>query len=247
MILFENVTKAYHKSASVPVALNNVSFKILPNEFVFLVGASGSGKSTLLNIVLADEKITKGTVHVLGRNVSKLSNRKIPFYRRKIGSVFQDFKLLDNKNVFDNVAFAMQILGAHKRTIKSVVPDVLKIVGLQNMEKRMPYELSGGEQQRVAIARAVVNKPPILLADEPTGNLDPNTSDEIMDALDRVNEYGATVLMATHDTNLVDKKKRRVIELDKGKIIRDEQKGSYTKTMPVINEQTGSEQLSEVE
>jgi cell division transport system ATP-binding protein len=232
MIQFDNVTKAYRKD-TVP-AIEDVSLKINSKEFVFLVGASGSGKSTFLNLVLKNENLTFGTIHVLGRNISKLSNRKIPFYRRKIGSVFQDFKLLENKTVFDNVAFAMQIIGISKHQIMLDVPKILKLVKLDGFEKRLPHQLSGGEQQRVAIARAIANKPPILLADEPTGNLDPTTSVEIMKTLFRIHKIGTTVVMATHDMHMVDRAKQRVIELDKGHIIRDEEDASYTKVLEPI-------------
>jgi cell division transport system ATP-binding protein len=232
MIQFKDVVKAYRKDFT--PALDKINLQVSPKEFVFLVGASGSGKSTLLNVILREERLTSGTVHVLGRNIAKLSNRRVPFYRRKIGSIFQDFKLLENNNVYENVAFAMQVIGKQKYVIRLQVPEVLKIVGLSGLEKRLPHQLSGGEQQRVAIARAIVNKPPILLADEPTGNLDPGISMEIMDVLDRINKTGTTILMATHDMHLVDKFKKRVIELDGGKITRDEESGSYTKVFEAV-------------
>jgi cell division transport system ATP-binding protein len=232
VIQFDNVTKAYRKDTR--SALENITLKINPKEFVFLVGASGSGKSTFLNLVLKNENLTSGVIHVLGRDISKLPNRKIPFYRRKIGSVFQDFKLLENKTVFENVAFAMQIIGIPRHQISLDVPKILQLVKLDGFESRFPHQLSGGEQQRVAIARAIANKPPILLADEPTGNLDPTTSIEIMKTLFRIHKIGTTVVMATHDMQMVDKAKQRVIELDKGKLIRDEEDASYTKVLKPV-------------
>lgn len=225
MIRFENVTKFYARGAS--PALDDVSIDIGRGEFVFLVGASGSGKSTCLRLVLREERPSAGRVHVAGRDLSRLSSWKIPDLRRQIGIVFQDFRLLPNKTVYENVAFALQVLGRRRHTISLAVPEVLEMVGLSGKEKRRPHELSGGEQQRVAIARAYVNRPPILLADEPTGNLDPTTSLGIMRLLDRINRTGTTVVMATHDEETVNQWRRRVIELDDGRVVRDEAEGIY--------------------
>ncbi len=232
MIRFDAVTKSY--PGNTRPALNAVSLEILKGEFVFLVGASGSGKSSFLRLVLKEENPTRGQIHVLGQHLNTLSNRKVPYFRRNLGVVFQDFRLLPNKNVFDNVAFTLQVIGKSRGYIQEAVPDTLKMVGLAGKSNRFPHELSGGEQQRVAIARAVVNKPAILLADEPTGNLDPATSAGIMTLLERINLGGTTVLMATHDAGIVDQMKRRVIELINGQIVRDERKGGYqTQAIPV--------------
>jgi cell division transport system ATP-binding protein len=231
MIRFDQVTKTY-AGTSRP-ALNAVSLEVLKGEFVFLVGASGSGKSSFLRLVLKEEKPTKGKIHVLGQELNTLASRKVPYFRRSLGVVFQDFRLLPNKTVFDNVAFSLQVIGKSKGFIQEAVPDVLKMVGLAGKQGRYPHELSGGEQQRVAIARAVVNKPAILLADEPTGNLDPNTSAGIMTLLATINANGTTVLMATHDVGIVDQMQRRVIELVSGQIVRDERGGGYqTQAIP---------------
>ena len=232
MIRFDQVTKTY--SGTTRPALNNVSLEVLKGEFVFLVGASGSGKSSFLRLVLKEERPTKGRIHVLGHDLTTLSNRKVPYFRRSLGVVFQDFRLLPTKTVFDNVAFTLQVIGKSKGFIQEAVPDVLKMVGLAGKSGRLPHELSGGEQQRVAIARAIVNKPAILLADEPTGNLDPATSAGIMTLLSTINANGTTVLMATHDSGIVDTMKRRVIELVSGQIVRDERQGGYqTQAIPV--------------
>jgi cell division transport system ATP-binding protein len=232
MIRFDAVTKSY--PGNTRPALNAVSLEILKGEFVFLVGASGSGKSSFLRLVLKEENPTRGQIHVLGQHLNTLTNRKVPYFRRNLGVVFQDFRLLPNKNVFDNVAFTLQVIGKSRGYIQEAVPDTLKMVGLAGKANRFPHELSGGEQQRVAIARAVVNKPAILLADEPTGNLDPATSAGIMTLLERINLGGTTVLMATHDAGIVDQMKRRVIELINGQIVRDERKGGYqTQAIPV--------------
>jgi cell division transport system ATP-binding protein len=228
MIRFDNVTKKY--AGTTKPALNAVDFEVKRGEFVFLVGASGSGKSSCLRLVLKEEKPSEGTVHVLGHNVSSISNRKIPYFRRNLGVVFQDFRLLPNKTVFQNVAFTLQVIGKSRGFVQEAVPDVLKMVGLENKAQRMPHELSGGEQQRVAIARAIVNKPQVLLADEPTGNLDPATSAGIMQLLERINANGTTVVMATHEAAIVDKMQRRVIELVEGGIVRDETHGGYGTT-----------------
>jgi cell division transport system ATP-binding protein len=207
--------------------LDTVSVEIDKGEFVFLIGPSGSGKSTVLRLLLREERPTVGVVHVDGRNLAKLPARKVPELRRKIGCVFQDFRLLPKKTVYDNVAFALEVINKSQRAIKRTVPEVLDLVGLDGKANRRPHELSGGEQQRVAIARAFVNRPLVLLADEPTGNLDPDTSQGIMRLLERINRTGTTVLMATHDNNIVDAMRRRVIELDFGKVVRDQARGVY--------------------
>jgi len=225
MIRFESVSKSY--SGATRPALNDVSLEIGKGEFVFLVGASGSGKSSLLRLMLKEERPTSGQIFVLGQKLSALPNRKVPYFRRSLGVVFQDFRLLPNKTVYDNVAFTLQVIGKSRGFIQEAVPDALKTVGLAGKANRMPHELSGGEQQRVAIARAVVNKPAILLADEPTGNLDPATSQGIMALLERINLGGTTVVMATHEAGIVDRMQRRVVELLTGHIVRDERGGSY--------------------
>ena len=225
MIRFENVSKVYARGAR--PALDQVSLEIERGEFVFLVGTSGSGKSTILHLVMREERPTGGKVFVAGRDLSLLSTWKVPHLRRQIGAVFQDFRLLPNKTVFENVAFALQVIGKPRHHIMTTVPDVLDMVGLAGMEKRRPHELSGGEQQRVAIARAFVNRPSILLADEPTGNLDPTTSLGIMRLLDRINRTGTTVVMATHDDEIVDQMRKRVIELSTGEMVRDQSRGVY--------------------
>jgi cell division transport system ATP-binding protein len=225
MIRFEHVSKQY--SGTSRPALNAINLEVLRGDFVFLVGASGSGKSSCLRLILKEEKPTKGKIHVLGQDLGTISSRKVPYFRRNIGVVFQDFRLLPNKTVFENVAFTLQVIGKSRGFIQEAVPDVLKMVGLDGKAQRLPHELSGGEQQRVAIARAVVNKPQVLLADEPTGNLDPATSAGIMAVLERINAGGTTVLMATHEAAIVDQMKRRVIELVNGQIVRDERHGGY--------------------
>lgn len=225
MIRLDHVTKVFPGKPD--PALNDLTFEILRGEFVFLVGQSGSGKSSLLRLILREDAPTSGQIHVLGQDLSAISHRKIPYYRRNVGMVFQDFRLLPNKTVGENVAYALQVIGKSRAFINEAVPDVLEMVGLDGMERRFPHELSGGEQQRVAIARAVVNKPPILLADEPTGNLDPVTSRDIMRLLRRINANGTTVVMATHDVDTVDEAKQRVIELVHGEILRDEARGVY--------------------
>lgn len=231
MIRFEHVTKLYPGNSK--PALNGTDVEIKAGEFVFLVGASGSGKSSFLRLVLKEDKPTSGEIHVLGQKLSAVSNRKIPYFRRSLGVVFQDFRLLPGRTVYQNVAFTLQVLGKSRGYIQEAVPDVLKMVGLDGKAERLPHELSGGEQQRVAIARAVVNKPAILLADEPTGNLDPTTSAGIMQVLELINAGGTTVVMATHDVGIVDSMKRRVIELIGGDIVRDEVEGGYTTSIPV--------------
>lgn len=225
MIEFEDVSMIYKRGAK--PALNHVSAKIERGEFVFLVGKSGSGKSTFMSLIYRENRPTSGRITVVGKEVNQLSRWKVPKLRREIGTVFQDFRLLDNKNVFNNVALAMQVIGKPRHAIKTEVPAVLEMVGLADKEKRMPYELSGGEQQRVAIARAMVNRPQILLADEPTGNLDPNTSLGIMRLLNRINRTGTTVVMATHDDEIVNQMRKRVIELVDGEIVRDQDGGVY--------------------
>jgi cell division transport system ATP-binding protein len=225
VIRLENVSKIYPAGAR--PALDDVSFDVEKGEFVFLIGQSGSGKSTVLRLVLREELPTIGSVVVDSRNVARLPNRKVPELRRKIGCVFQDFRLLPKKNVYENVAFALEVINRPPKAIRRTVPEVLDLVGLTGKAQRMPNELSGGEQQRVAIARAFVNRPLVLLADEPTGNLDPDTSQGIMNLLERINRTGTTVIMATHDNNIVDAMRRRVIELEFGKIIRDQSRGVY--------------------
>ena len=225
MITFERVTKRYDKRNR--PALDDISLTISAGEFVFLVGASGSGKSTFLRLVLREEKPTAGKVIVAGRDVGRMARRKVPGLRRGMGAVFQDFRLLQNKTVYQNVAFTLQVLGRKSAQIERAVPEVLELVGLADKMQRFPDQLSGGEQQRVAIARAFVNRPPLLLADEPTGNLDPATSVGIMKLLDRINRVGTTVIMATHDAAIVDQMRKRVIELVDGEIVRDQSKGVY--------------------
>ena len=225
MIRLDSVSKLY--VAAVRPALDDVSIEIERGEFVFIVGQSGSGKSTLLRLVLKEERATSGTVHVAGRDLATLSSWKVPQLRRQIGTVFQDFRLLPNKTVTQNVAFALQVIGKPRHTIAQVVPETLELVGLEGKGKRYPHELSGGEQQRVAIARAFVNRPSIVLADEPTGNLDPTTSVDIMKLLDRINRTGTTIVMATHDDEIVNQMRKRVVELEDGKLIRDQARGVY--------------------
>jgi cell division transport system ATP-binding protein len=225
LIRFENVSKTYDGQRR--AALENVNVDIDKGEFVFLVGASGSGKSTFLRLILREQRASKGRVFVAGRELNKLRSWKIPPMRRQIGTVFQDFRLLPNKTVSENVAFALQVIGKPASAINRVVPEVLELVGLGGKGDRLPEELSGGEQQRVAIARAFVNRPMILIADEPTGNLDPATSVGIMKLLDRINRADTTVLMATHDSTIVDQMRKRVIELDDGEVVRDQSRGVY--------------------
>ena len=225
MIRFEDVSKVYEGQQR--AALKNVSLEVEKGEFVFLVGTSGSGKSTFLRLILREYRATRGHVYVAGKDISKLPAWKIPGLRRQIGTVFQDFRLLPGKTVHENVAFALQVIGKPSSVIKRVVPETLELVGLAGKGERLPEELSGGEQQRVAIARAFVNRPRILIADEPTGNLDPATSVGIMKLLDRINRADTTVVMATHDSAIVDQMRKRVIELDAGQIVRDQVKGVY--------------------
>ena len=225
MIRFENVTKHYPKQEK--PALDKVSVEIEKGEFVFLVGLSGSGKSTFLRLCLREETPTSGTIIVAGKDLVELAAHKVPELRRQVGTVFQDFRLLPNKTVAENVAFTLHVLGYSQKEIDREVPEVLELVGLEEKSDRKPSELSGGEQQRVAIARAYVSRPMILIADEPTGNLDPATSVGIMKLLDRINREGTTVVMATHDSGIVDQMRKRVIELDGGHVVRDQVRGVY--------------------
>jgi cell division transport system ATP-binding protein len=225
VIRFDSVTKVY--DGQTRPALDAVSLEIAKGEFVFLVGQSGSGKSTFLRLVLREERATAGKVYVAGKDLARLSNWKVPALRRQLGTVFQDFRLLPTKTVRENVAFALEVIGTPRTRIARVVPEVLALVGLEGKEDRLPDALSGGEQQRVAIARAFVNRPSILIADEPTGNLDPATSVGIMKLLDRINRTGTTIVMATHDDDIVDQMRKRVIELEGGKLVRDQSRGVY--------------------
>nr|WP_167522836.1 cell division ATP-binding protein FtsE [Rhodococcus sp. 14C212] len=221
----ENVSKSY-KTSTRP-ALDKVSVEIDKGEFVFLIGPSGSGKSTFLRLLLRDDTPTSGDIHVADFHVNRLSARRVPRLRQNLGCVFQDFRLLQRKTVAENVAFALEVIGKPRSVIARTVPEVLDLVGLSGKADRLPTELSGGEQQRVAIARAFVNRPLVLMADEPTGNLDPDTSQDIMMLLERINRTGTTVLMATHDHHIVDSMRRRVVELDLGRVVRDEARGVY--------------------
>jgi cell division transport system ATP-binding protein len=232
MIRLQGVTKLYEGGV---VAAHDVTLEIAKGEFVFLVGPSGSGKSTLIRLLLREELPTRGDLWVAGKHVNKLASWKVPLLRRSVGTVFQDFKLLPNKTVYENVAFALEVIGRPRHVIRQQVPQVLRLVGLSAKADRMPRQLSGGEQQRVSIARAFVNRPLILFADEPTGNLDPGTSVGIMRLLDRINRTGTTVVMATHDHAIVDAMRRRVVELDRGAVVRDESHGSYQVIAPVAD------------
>ena len=224
MIYFNNVTKVYGRDA---VALKDVNLSIEPGEFVFLVGASGSGKSTMLRLILKETEPTSGTISVNGMKLSTILRREVPNHRRAIGCVFQDFKLLPNKTVTENVAYAMEVTGQRRRTIRTKVPQILELVGLQDKKNKYPGQLSGGEQQRVSVARAFISQPPILIADEPTGNLDPESSVGIMQLLHRINRIGTTVLVATHDKEMVDVMRKRVVALEEGRIVRDKVRGVY--------------------
>lgn len=219
-----NVSKEYKNGVK---ALSNIDLYISKGEFVFLVGSSGAGKSTLIKLLLKEEKPTEGSIYLNGMDITKVKNRRIPYIRRNIGVVFQDFRLLHNKTVYENVAFAMEILGTHPKEIRRRVPMILSMVNLSKKASSFPDQLSGGEHQRVAIARAIVNNPPVLIADEPTGNLDPDTAWEIMKVLSDINHRGTTVLMATHAKDIVDNMQKRVIAIENGSIIRDEEKGGY--------------------
>jgi cell division transport system ATP-binding protein len=225
MVTFENVTKIYEPGVA---ALQDVSFVIDKGEFVFIVGASGSGKSTVIRLVLKEIELTHGKIVVGGRDLGRLKRSKVPMLRRNVGCVFQDFKLLPNRTAAENVAYALKVQGESSTAIRRKVPEVLNMVGLTHKMSSLPDELSGGEQQRVSIARAFVNHPPLLICDEPTGNLDPDTSVGIMQLLYRVNRSGTTILMATHDREMVDKMRKRVIALENGKLLRDERRGGYT-------------------
>ena len=226
IIVFDHVTKVYPAQPQKP-ALHDVTLKVYPGEFVFLVGHSGSGKSTFIRVINREIKVTEGHVYVANEDLSEMRDWRVPYLRRNIGCVFQDFKLLPNKTVFENVAFALEVIGKSRHVIKTQVPEVLRLVGLQEKLDKMPDQLSGGEQQRVSIARAIVNRPPMLICDEPTGNLDPQTSRGIMDLLERINRTGTTVLVATHDREMVDNMRRRVITLDRGHLVGDRERGVY--------------------
>ena len=225
IIDFGGVSKRY---SSGDVGLEDVSFAIQPGEFVFLVGASGSGKSTTMRLLIKETEPTEGTITVAGRSLEEISRRRVPYYRRNLGVVFQDYKLLPNRTVYENVAYALQVTGGTRREIREKVPDILRLTGLSLKLHSYPDQLSGGEQQRVSVARAFVNHPPLLLADEPTGNLDPETSIGIMQLLYRINRTGTTVVVATHDVTMVDRMRRRVIELAEGRVVRDERVGGYS-------------------
>lgn len=226
VILMEHVTKIYPAQPNKP-ALDDINLEIYPGEFVFLVGHSGSGKTTLLNTMLRNVKPTSGRVLVAGQDLMRIKNRKIPFLRRQIGAVFQDYKLLPNRTAYENVAFALQCIGKPRAVIKAQVPEVLRLVGLAEQMDSLPDQLSGGEQQRVSVARAMVNRPPLLICDEPTGNLDPAISLGIMKLLERINRTGTTVIVATHDREMVDSMHRRVIALEGGRVVRDQERGGY--------------------
>lgn len=225
MICFDNVNKIYENTDT--EALSNVSFHIDEGEFVFIIGQSGAGKSTITKLILAEEKQTGGDIYVGGVDISQLTDKQIPYYRRSLGVVFQEFRLLSTKNVYNNIAFALRVRGASNEEIKELVPQWLELVRISDKANAMPDELSGGERQRVALARAMVNNPAVLLADEPTGNLDPVMTEEIMQILTQINEMGTTVIVVTHDINMVNSMKKRVIELDNGQIVRDEHQGGY--------------------
>lgn len=224
MIEFKNVSKVYNNNI---FALSNINLKIEKGEFVFLVGPSGAGKTTFIKMMLKEIEPTNGNLIVNGHDITNLSRKKIPLYRRKLGVVFQDFRLIPTLNVYENVAFAMRVIQASPKEIRKKVPVVLSLVGLAKKYKAFPHELSGGEQQRISLARAIVNNPSILIADEPTGNLDPDTSMDIMDTINDINRAGTTVLMATHAREIVDNMRKRVVALEKGIIVRDEQRGAY--------------------
>ena len=225
MIEFKNLKKTYEDTGV--MALNDVSFFIDKGEFVFLVGPSGAGKSTLTKLIINEEKANEGEIRVNGFELSTLPKKKVPYLRRSIGMVFQDFRLLPNKTVFENVAFAMQVIGASRGEIRRSVPNVLSLVGLAHKAKMKPGQLSGGEQQRVSLARALVNKPPVIIADEPTGNLDPDTACEIMQLLSDINKRGTTMIVATHAKNFVDEMHKRVLAIEDGVLVRDEKEGTY--------------------
>ena len=226
VITFDHVTKVYEAQPNRP-ALSNISLQIFAGEFLFLIGHSGSGKSTFIKLLTREITPTSGRIYVADEDLSTMRNWRVPYLRRNIGCVFQDFKLLPNKTVFENVAFALEVIGKSRHVIKTQVPEVLRLVGLSDKLNSYPDQLSGGQQQRVSIARAIVNRPPLLICDEPTGNLDPQTSRGIMDLLERINRTGTTVLVATHDRGMVDDMRRRVIALDRGHLTRDQDRGVY--------------------
>ena len=226
VITFDHVTKVYQAQPNKP-SLHDISLQIYAGEFVFLVGHSGSGKTTFIRMLIREVKPTSGHIYIADEDLASMRNWLVPYLRRNIGCVFQDFKLLPNKTVFENVAFALEVIGKSRHVIKTQVPEVLRLVGLQDKLNKRPDQLSGGEQQRVSIARAIVNRPPLLICDEPTGNLDPQTSRGIMDLLERINRTGTTVLVATHDREMVDNMRRRVIALDRGRLTRDQDRGVY--------------------
>jgi cell division transport system ATP-binding protein len=247
VVEFRHVSKQY---VSGDVGLERATFSVRRGEFVFLVGATGSGKSTVMRLLIKEFEPSEGTIFVAGRSLTDMSRKKVPFYRRNLGVVFQDFKLLPNRTVYDNVAYALQVTGAGRRRIRATVPDILRLTGLSTKLHSFPHQLSGGEQQRVAVARAFANHPPLLLADEPTGNLDPETSIGIMQLLYRINRAGTTVLVATHDSEMVNKMRRRVIELKRGRIVRDEAGGLYgarEETTTELGERLRGAPLSDVE
>lgn len=231
MIKFVNISKEYKNGVT---ALYDINVEINKGEFVFLVGSSGAGKSTLIKILLKEEGISRGRLYLNGMDITRVPNRRIPYIRRQVGVVFQDFRLLPNKTVYENVAFAMEIVGARPRDIRRRVPLILSMVDLSKKANSFPDQLSGGEQQRVSIARAIINNPPVLIADEPTGNLDPETAWEIMKVLTDINNRGTTVVMATHARDIVNLMKKRVVALEDGRLIRDEQKGGYSIEIPTI-------------
>jgi cell division transport system ATP-binding protein len=226
VVEFDDVTKVYDDGT---VGLEDVSCTIQRGEFVFLVGQTGSGKSTMIRLLLKEFEATRGHIYVAGRDITRLRRERVPYLRRNIGAVFQDFKLLPNRTVYDNVAYALQVTGASRAEIREKVPHILRLVGLSTKLHNYPDQLSGGEQQRVSVARAFVNHPPLLVADEPTGNLDPDTSLGIMQLIHRINRTGTTVIVATHDHEMVNRMRRRVIELDEGRVVRDEAAGGYTR------------------
>jgi cell division transport system ATP-binding protein len=233
VIQFRGVSKTYESG---DVGLEQATFSISRGEFVFIVGQTGSGKSTIMRLLLKEHEVTQGKIVVAGRELSEIDRKKVPYYRRNLGVVFQDFKLLPNRTVYDNVAYALQVTGRSRKEIRAKVPDILRLTGLATKLHNYPDQLSGGEQQRVSVARAFVNHPPLLLADEPTGNLDPETSIGIMQLLYRINRTGTTVLVATHDSHMVDRMRRRVIELEQGRIVRDEADAMYGRRDPSTGE-----------
>jgi len=244
MIDFRGVTKRY---SSGDIGLDRATFKIQPGEFVFLVGASGSGKSTTMRLLIKESELTEGSIMVAGRDLKSISRRRVPYYRRNLGVVFQDYKLLPTRTVYENVAYALQVTGGTRREIREKVPDILRLTGLSLKLHSYPDQLSGGEQQRVSVARAFVNHPPLLLADEPTGNLDPETSIGIMQLLYRINRTGTTVVVATHDVAMVDRMRRRVIELSGGRVVRDERAGGYSAVRDETTQELGARLWGELD